>query len=79
MKKEIKKILDRFDFVRWDRAIPSGIAGEFVDIYGWIQWKVFACFTSSAIYSKKVNELSGFSEQEHTNCIPIEEYLSSIS
>lgn len=31
---KIKDILDKFDFVKWDRAIPCG--DDFVDIYGWI-------------------------------------------
>ena len=95
-KREIKEILDRFDFVKWDRVIPWSVGGG-IDVYGWIErqkdcykdfvilsivqldngWFIHECFTSSAKYSKKINELSGFSIEEHIKCIKIDEYLES--
>lgn len=94
-KEQIKAILDKFTFVKWDRVIEDNFI---ICIYGWINrekdsYKDFVllefarnmyselivqnCTTSSAKYSKEINKLCGFQEEEHTDCIRIKDYLNT--
>lgn len=39
-------------------------------------WDIVQCFTSSAKYSLEVNRLSGFTTEQHTDCIKVSDYLN---
>lgn len=102
-KEKLQNILDKFDFVLWDRVIPFDGG---IDIYGWIKregdaykdfvllmiiwiqndddinegmWSVEQCFTSSPKYSLEVNNLSGFTNTQHTDCIKVADYISNLT
>jgi hypothetical protein len=83
----LKQILEKFDFVEWDRYIES--PGAYA-IYGWIQrgdgkrdflilyWtkvhkKIVTYVTSSAKYDNRISQLTGISDIEQ--CKKISELL----
>ncbi|MEK6840457.1 MAG: hypothetical protein AABX79_00710 [Nanoarchaeota archaeon] len=84
-KEEIIKVLERLDFVNWDRYFGNG---ENLTFFGWIDRKdtkkdfVVVDFsitpiwfaTSSKIYSKRIGELLG--AKEHSDCKRVEDFCN---
>lgn len=84
-KKYITTILEKLDFVMWDRWLPWS---EGVEIYGWIDredaYKDFIILhiynddnsieysTSSAKYSTKIHEILYGKAEGHIDCIRVE-------
>ena len=86
-KEEITKILEKFDFVNWDRYIGEE---ENLTFFGWVGrgdnkkdflvldfstdplWYV----TSSKIYSKKISEILGVN---HSDCKRVEDFCDILN